>query len=165
MFIELGITMQQEQKDIWFKNPWVWLVIFFPVLSVVAGIATVIITSQNQPEMVIDDYYKKGKAINQELTLYNKAEELNVDLQIKVNDSRIEIKTNDKYPALKISMIHSTLGAKDFSLVVTPNSIGTLSSVVENNVDGKWQIIVSPMDESWKIKSELALPYSDWIQL
>lgn len=157
--------MQQEQKDVWFKNPWVWLVIFFPVLSVVAGIATVIITSQNQPEMVIDDYYKKGKAINQELTLYNKAEELGVNLQIKVTDSRVEVKANDKHPALKITMIHSTLGAKDFSLVVTPNAIGTMSAGIDQDITGKWQIIIAPMDDSWKIKSELALPYTDWVQL
>ena len=157
--------MLQEQKDVWFKNPWVWLVIFFPVLSVVAGIATVIITSQNQPEMVIDDYYKKGKAINQELTLYNKAEELGVELNVKVSDSRIEIKSNDEHPALKVTLIHSTQGKRDLSLVVTPNGIGTLSTTLEQALSGKWQIIVSPMDSSWKVKSQIALPSADWITI
>ena len=90
------------QKEVWFKNPWVWLVIFFPLLAVVAGIATVIITSQNQPEMVVDDYYKKGKAINQELTLYNKAEELGVVLEMKSQGELIEVKSNQELPAIKV---------------------------------------------------------------
>ncbi|NVK24850.1 MAG: FixH family protein [Gammaproteobacteria bacterium] len=154
-----------QQNEAWYKNPWVWLIIAFPMSAVVAGIATVIITSQNQPEMVIDDYYKKGKAINQELTLYNKAAELGVDLQILVKDGQVQIKTENKYPALKVSMVHSTLGDKDFSFVVSPNAIGTLSGSVEQDMSGKWQIIVSPMDNSWKVKSQLALPYSDWVQL
>ena len=62
-------------------------------------------------------------------------------------------------------MIHSTLGERDFDLVVTPNALGVLSSSIEHNVEGKWQIIISPMDNSWRIKSSIALPYSDWLTL
>jgi len=152
-------------KESWYKNPWVWLVIFFPVLAVVAGIATVIITSQNQPEMVVDDYYKKGKGINQELTLYNKAEEIGIKLELKVNKDLIEVKSNQQLPAIKLQMIHSTLGDLDFSMVLTPNAKGTLSATAEELITGKWQAILMPMDESWKVKNVVAFPTEQWQKL
>mgnify|MGYP005993602571 CR=1 FL=1 len=153
------------QHESWYKNPWVWLIIALPLSSVIAGIATMIITSNNQPYMVVDDYYKKGKAINQELTLYNEADKLGIELQLKVTSERIEIKSNQPLSALKVSMVHSTLEDRDFDIVLTPNALGTLSSSIENEMSGKWQIIVAPMDNNWKKKSTIGLPYSDWIAL
>lgn len=152
-------------KEAWYKNPWVWLVIFFPVLAVVAGIATVIITSQNQPEMVVDDYYKKGKAINQTLELYQKAEELGIKIELRANDSRVEIKTNQALPAAKLQMVHSTLAGLDFTLVLTPNATGTLSGTLEQAMEGKWQAIIKPMDESWKVRNTVAFPTESWQKL
>lgn len=152
-------------KEAWYKNPWVWLVIFFPVLSVVAGIATVIITSQNQPEMVVDDYYKKGKAINIELKLYNEAEKLGVLVELRANSDRIEVKANKSLPAVKVQMVHSTLADLDFGIVLTPNATGTLSGSLDKEITGKWQAIVMPMDESWKIKNTLVFPAVAWQKL
>ncbi len=153
------------QKDAWYKNPWVWLVIFFPLLAVVAGIATVIITSQNQPEMVVDDYYKKGKAINQELTLYNKAQQLGVVLELKSQGELIEVKSNQKLPAIKVKMIHSTLAELDFSMVLTPNAKGTLSGSLEQEINGKWEAVLMPMDESWKVRQVVVFPTEFWQKL
>ena len=153
------------KSDIWYRNPWVWLIITFPMLAVVGGIATIIITNQNQPDMVIDDYYKKGKAINQELTLYNNAKELGISLSLKIDEQRIEIKSAQTYTALKVNVVHSTLADQDFSLVLTPNGKGTLSSSVDSIMAGKWQIIIAPMDNAWKIRKDIALPNSTWIAL
>lgn len=153
------------QNNIWYKNPWVWLIIALPMSAVIGGIATVIITSMNSPDMVVDDYYKKGKAINLELGLVKKAEQLGIELEFKVTDERLEIKSNQTFPALQLVMVHSTLARRDFTTVLTPNAIGTLSSIVEQELSGKWKIIISPMDNSWKIKKEITLPYSNWTKL
>jgi hypothetical protein len=150
---------------IWYRNPWVWLIIALPMSAVIGGIATVIITSMNQPDMVVDDYYKKGKAINQELTLYDNAQKLGVTLELKVNEHRIEIKSPVTYTALKVKMVHSTLADQDFDLVLTPNATGTLSSSVEDIMPGKWQVIVMPMDSAWKVRKDIALPSSIWVAL
>lgn len=149
-------------KEAWYKNPWVWLVIFFPLLAVVAGIATVIITSQNQPEMVVDDYYKKGKAINQELTLYNKAEEIGISLQLKSQGELIEVKANQALPAIKLRMIHSTLAELDFAAILTPNANGSLSASLDKEIAGKWEAVLMPMDESWKVRNIVVFPTTDW---
>lgn len=153
------------KSESWYRNPWVWLIIALPIVSLLRGIATVIITNKNQPDMVVDDYYKKGKAINQELTLYDNATELGITLEAKVNEHRIEIKSTTDFPALKVQMIHSTLAAQDFDLVLTPNAIGSLSSSIETIMPGKWQIVIMPMDGSWKIRKTIILPNTTWIAL
>ena len=153
------------KSESWYRNPWVWLIIALPMSAVIGGIATIVITSMNQPDMVVDDYYKKGKAINQELTLYDNAKKLGISLELKVNEHRIEIKSPVNYTALKVKVVHSTLSNQDFDLVLTPNATGTLSSSVENIMPGKWQVIVMPMDSSWKVRKDIALPSSTWISL
>ena len=151
------------KSESWYRNPWVWLIIALPIVSLLRGVATVIITNKNQPDMVVDDYYKKGKAINQELTLYDNAAELGISLQGKVNEHRIEIKSPTKFNALKVKMIHSTLAAQDFDLVLTPNAIGSLSSSIDTIMLGKWEIVIMPMDGSWKIRKTIVLPNTNWI--
>lgn len=152
-------------SEVWYRNPWVWLIIALPMSAVIGGIATIIITNQHQPDMVVDDYYKQGKAINQELTLYNNAKNLNVSLELKVSEQRIEVRSTTEYPALKVKMIHSTLANQDFDLVLTPNAKGSLSSSISSIMPGKWQIIIMPMDSAWKIKKDVALPNTTWVAL
>lgn len=152
-------------SEVWYRNPWVWLIIALPMSAVIGGIATIIITNQHQPDMVVDDYYKQGKAINQELTLYNNAKTLNVSLELKVSEQRIEVRSTTEYPALKVKMIHSTLANQDFDLVLTPNAKGSLSSSISSIMPGKWQIIIMPMDSAWKIKKDVALPNTTWLAL
>lgn len=151
------------QSESWYRNPWVWLIIALPMSAVIGGIATIIITNKHQPDMVVDDYYKKGKAINQELTLYDNALKLGITLEVKVNEHRIEVKSPTEFTALKVKMIHSTLADQDFDLVLTPNAVSTLSSSIETIMPGKWQIIVMPMDNSWKVRKTVALPNTTWM--
>jgi hypothetical protein len=151
------------KSESWYRNPWVWLIIALPMSAVIGGIATIIITNKHQPDMVVDDYYKKGKAINQELTLYDNALKLGITLEVKVNEHRIEVKSPTEFTALKVKMIHSTLADQDFDLVLTPNAVSTLSSSIETIMPGKWQIIVMPMDNSWKVRKTVALPNTTWM--
>ena len=156
--------MSTDQQK-WFKNPWVWLIIALPMSAVIGGIITIIITNKNQPDMVMDDYYKKGKAINQELTLFENAKNLGVSLQVKVTDHKVEVRAAKSYPALKISLVHSTIAKKDFELVLTPNAKGDFTATFDQVVTGKWQIFVMPMDQSWKVKTEIALPNENWVNI
>ena len=154
-----------SDKHVWFKNPWVWLIIALPLSAVVGGIATVIITNKHQPDMVVDEYYKKGKAINQELTLFDNAEQLGIEVKIRVLQNKVELKINKDVPALKLALSHSTLAKRDFNLVLTKNASGLYTSTFENNIEGKWQLSVSQMDDNWKMKTHAALPNLEWTEL
>lgn len=156
--------MSKDQK-VWFRNPWVWLIIALPLSSVIAGITTVIITSANQPEMVVDDYYKKGKAINQELTLYNNFRATGIKMEIRLASDRLEIKTSEQLSALKVTLVHSTQGKRDLEFVVTPDATGNLGKTLPKNISGRWNVFVEPLDGSWKVQQKVAFPITDWYSI
>lgn len=153
------------KQDPWFKNIYVWLVIALPMSAVLGGIATIIITSQNQPDMVVDDYYKKGKAINQELKLYQQAQAQGITLDVLISEQNIVIDNSAHFPALKINLVHSTQKYRDLTLIATPNAKNQLTAPLDTQLTGKWQIFVAPMDESWKLRAELGLPNTEVITL
>lgn len=41
-------------EEPWFRNPWVWLVIAIPALTVVGGLLTIILAISN-PHIMVDD--------------------------------------------------------------------------------------------------------------
>ena len=51
----------------WYRHRWPWLLMLGPFAVVVAGFVTMWISFTGADALVVDDYYKQGKAINQDL--------------------------------------------------------------------------------------------------
>ena len=56
--------MSDTPKKPWYREFYVWLVIFFPVLAIVAGFYTLKLAIESDDGLVEDDYYKQGIEIN-----------------------------------------------------------------------------------------------------
>ncbi|WP_018690809.1 FixH family protein [Algicola sagamiensis] len=152
----------------WYKQFWPWFVFILPATAVVASISTFIIANLNQPAMVIDDYYKEGKAINLELSKYRKALELGVEFQAQIQPDSISFKPKVAFKdetALTLSFFHPTLEEKDFSILLTANAVGQYQGILEEKLSGHWTIYVEPFDKSWKLKKELYLPTDSKFQI
>ena len=48
----------------WYKQFWPWLLIAIPVFAIVRAGHTVYLMNQQSPDLVVDEYYTEGKAIN-----------------------------------------------------------------------------------------------------
>ena len=48
----------------WYAEPWVWLLIALPMTAVIGGMITIYLAVTTSDGLVVDDYYKRGKAIN-----------------------------------------------------------------------------------------------------
>lgn len=53
----------------WYRQFWPWFLIAIPAISIVAGVTMIIVSLSGADQMVIDDYYKEGLAINENLAL------------------------------------------------------------------------------------------------
>ena len=60
----------------WYKQFWPWFLIALPATVVIWTIMTVIVFTQNSVDLVTEDYYKKGKGINVDISKVNIAKEL-----------------------------------------------------------------------------------------
>ncbi|MDZ7826539.1 MAG: FixH family protein [Gammaproteobacteria bacterium] len=67
----------------WYGHPWVWLLIAIPGLSVVGGIAMIVLATGSPNDLVRDDYYKAGLAIDQDLSEEQRAADLGITLSLE----------------------------------------------------------------------------------
>lgn len=70
----------------WYRQFWPWFIMALPASAVVAGLTTVAIAVRNQDSVVRDDWYKEGKAINQDLARDARATALGVTASVTVDD-------------------------------------------------------------------------------
>lgn len=70
-------------KRVWYKEPYVWFILFFPFVAVVAGLYTIYLAVDSDDGLVVNDYYKHGMEIN--LTLGNDKQAADYGLQAQLN--------------------------------------------------------------------------------
>lgn len=66
---------QVTDVEPWYRQFWPWFLIAIPAISMVAGITMIVVSLKGADQMVIDDYYKEGLAINENLALDEYASE------------------------------------------------------------------------------------------
>jgi hypothetical protein len=80
-----GILTQVIKKDVWYKEPWLLLVVGGPLLVVCASVITGVIAFRGADQVVAKDYYRQGLMINTNLQRDAKARELALDANIQFN--------------------------------------------------------------------------------
>ena len=53
----------------WYKEPWPWVLIAIPFSAVIMGVVLITLALESEDGLVVDDYYWKGKQINQVLEI------------------------------------------------------------------------------------------------
>ncbi|KZN61595.1 CcoH-like protein [Pseudoalteromonas luteoviolacea S4060-1] len=142
---------------------------FFPLVTIIACVILVSVAVGNGPDMVVDDYYKKGKAINLELSKFNKAKALYLHGDLRVENDRVSFNftkgDHSKVNALKVSFYHRTIKEYDFSLTLLANASGAFTGLLEKPHQGAFTVFIEPMDGSWKMKENLQLPTKSLISI
>ena len=66
----------------WYRQRWPWLLMLPPLTAVVGGIVTIVLAVRSDDGMVVADYYKRGLAINAELSRSRRAAELGLSAEV-----------------------------------------------------------------------------------
>ncbi|MEH8017703.1 FixH family protein [Rheinheimera muenzenbergensis] len=159
--------MQQDTKP-WYKQLWPWVLIAIPIVTAIKAVHTVVIMQQHSPDLVVDDYYKAGKAINMQLAKYREAALRNLNAQVLLAGNRAVVRFNENSVlegSLHLDFYHPTLAERDFA--VDAERSGELLYVATMPVtpEGKWQLVVSDASKQWKLRAELQLPSTAEIKL
>lgn len=149
-------------QQVWYKQFWPWFLIALPMTAVVASLFTFYIAATTNNDMVVESYYKKGKAINADLSLIEKAEQMGIKAAVAPANKGLVLDMvlpdSLKNQPLKIELAHKTLAKNDRSYVVTADANGRYRFGDDLNESGRWFIRISPMDDSWRLQEELQLP-------
>jgi hypothetical protein len=71
-------TTQKPKRDLWYKEPWMLLVLGGPAIVVIAASITGVIAWKGADKVVSRDYYKQGVNINKDLYRDAKASEYKI---------------------------------------------------------------------------------------
>ena len=102
------MTIENQEIEPWYKQGWPWALIAIPFLTVIAGVVTYQIAANSPHQMVQDNYYKKGLAINSDLDLIDHAKQLNLSGELTID-------TESKLISLKLSADASKLPANQMN--------------------------------------------------
>ncbi len=149
----------------WYKQFWPWFLIILPLTVVVWTILTVVLFSKNAVSLVAEDYYKKGKGINVDISRVKEAKRLQLNANLDSNDSAVLIHFQQgqlgHYPALLATFTHRTLPDRDFQQMVTSDASGIYRIATDKPIQGPWYVQLEPHTKDWLIQGKVTFPTSD----
>jgi hypothetical protein len=83
----------------WYRYPWVWLMIAFPLAAVIGGIVTIYLAVTTSDGLVVDDYYRHGKTINRVLARDRAAAEHGLEARIALDAANNRVTVQLGLPA------------------------------------------------------------------
>lgn len=136
---------------------------------VVWTIITVIVFSNNSVSLVTEDYYKKGKAINIDISKINVARDLELSATVSSENNDIVISFNKgqlkHYPAITALFAHRTLPDRDFTKLLTSDAGGQYRLTLDKSLQGPWFIELAPHDDQWLIQGRVTFPTEANVEL
>ncbi|MFZ3502084.1 FixH family protein [Vibrio harveyi] len=146
----------------WYKQFWPWFLIILPLTVVVWTIITVVVFANNSVSLVAEDYYKKGKGINIDISKMNVARDLGLNATVSSDNNTVVISFNKgellHFPALTATFTHRTLPDRDFTKLLTADAKGNYRLTPENSIQGPWFVELEPHNKVWMIQGRVEFP-------
>lgn len=146
----------------WYKQFWPWFLIILPLTVVVWTIVTVVVFANNSVSLVAEDYYKKGKGINIDISKMNVARDLGLNATVSSDDNTVVISFNKgelpHFPALTATFTHRTLPDRDFTKLLTADAKGNYRLTQEDSIQGPWFVELEPHNKEWMIQGRVEFP-------
>lgn len=139
----------------WYREPWPWILMAGPAAVLVAGAVTVWLAVASSDGLVADDYYRRGLAINQDLTLQRRAEERRIEASASLAPGVLRVGLSGAAPeALFAQLVHSTRPGHDLRLRLAPVAPGVYEAELLPLPAGRWRLILEDPRREWKIVKE-----------
>ena len=155
------MMLDDIQPPPWHRQFWPWFLIGLPAIVVVASLITVAIAVQHADDLVADDYYKEGLAINRQLEAQQRAQALGLTavLVIEEGRARLSLAGNTRPASVKLSLLHPMEANRDFSLKLQRTATGHYTAPISADVSGNWHWSVQPLPGGeWELSGRLTNP-------
>ena len=152
----------------WWKQRWPWLLMAGPAIVAAGCLYTAYLAISTPDALVVGDYYKQGKAINQDLRRDHVAAQMGLSMALGydaatgVLSGRVNRK--DTGPLL-LHLSHATLPDKDIKLVLVPDENGTFSASLPLLERSRWIVLVEGQKREWRLAGTWSWPAQRGIAL
>lgn len=141
----------------WYRHRWPWFIMLGPAAVILATAVTVGLAIRQPDAVVVDDYYKRGKAINQDLRRDRAATALNLaftarhDAKAGVLEGRLESFGRPMRAPFRIMLAHPTLPRKDLMLDARPDAHGVAAIRLPALEMTHWRVVVEDEGRAWRL--------------
>jgi hypothetical protein len=139
----------------WYAQRWPWLLMIGPATVLVGGACATWLAVRTPDAMVVDDYYKQGRAINQDLRRDRAASTLGLALRARFDGDRLEGRLTSHGQALaapfRLMLAHPTQPGKDRTLLVVPGADGRFVAALPMLERTHWQLVVEGSRRDWRL--------------
>lgn len=145
----------------WWKQRWPWLLMLGPAIVVCGGVFTGWLAFTRQDALVVGDYYKQGKAINQDLrrdqvaTAMGLSVALGYDAASGVLSGRVNRKQTGP---LLLHLSHATQPEKDIKMVLMPDADGVFRVAMPMLERSRWIVLVESARRDWRLAGSWTWP-------
>ena len=147
----------------WYRVPMVWMIIVFPVTSVIMGMTILYFAITTYDGLVVDDYYQKGKNINRTLARDHAAQSRGLagGLDLRAGQSLVEVRISSAGhmtlpPSIRLSFLHATRAGFDHVAYAAQMRPGEYQAALPDLVAGHWTLQVEADD--WRLVGTLFTP-------
>ncbi len=153
----------------WYRHRWPWLLMAGPASVLVAGALTIWISFSGADALVVDDYYKQGKAINQDLRRDDAAARLGLTASLRydaVADSIAGQLNGVKGAApLVVRLVHPTVPAKDVKRAVITDGEGKFALSLPLLERANWVVQLEDEGREWRLHGSWRWPEQKQIDI
>lgn len=154
-----------KPKRPWYREPWVWLIIALPMTAVIASMFTIYKAVSTADGLVVDDYYKRGKAINRDLARDAAAGryQLKASIDIDLRENRVQLLLESAAmvsPAtLTFSLLHPTQAGYDQVIILQHGGDGMYAGAIDELNRGNWYLQLEADD--WRLSGSMRVPQTE----
>lgn len=142
----------------WYREPLVLMVAAIPALTVVAGIATVVIAGRSADAVVADDFRKEGIAINRDPTRDAAAVRFGVAAHVSDANGTLAVRLDagraERPGRLVAILSHATRAELDRMMTLEPAADGTYAIALPPLNRGHWYLELTPPNRAWRLTGE-----------
>ena len=153
-----------KPKTPWYREPWVWLMIALPMTAVIGGMITIYLAVTTSDGLVVDDYYKRGKAINRDLARDAAAAHYqiraSIDLDMRDNLMQLQLQLHSGTAVLPklltCSLLHPTQPGHDQVIALQHAGDGIYYGHIDEVARGNWYLQLEADD--WRLSGSMQVP-------
>lgn len=145
----------------WYREPWPWLLAIMPFTAVVAGGITLWLAIVSNDGLVVDDYYKEGKAINQTRERDRLAQSLGINAQLFPQGPTLRLRLAGRLQMppgrLTLKILHPTRSGDDHEVILNWDG-SAYSGKLPQLAGSRYNAQLTPEFGGWRLTTGELLP-------
>jgi len=150
----------------WYRHREPWLLMIAPLAAVMGGVFTLWLALTTNSSLVVDDYYREGRAINQTFARDAEARRLGLSARWEVDVLRnlAQLRLASDSPdfvapeQVTVRLIHATEADLDHRILLPQVASDRWEAPFAAPLRGRWTMQIEDPARSWRLLSHLVDP-------